>query len=977
MALTGRRRTWTPNLPILLTLIFCICIQTASAASAVIGLDVGTEYIKAALVKPGVPLDIVLTKDSKRKEAAAIGFKPSANSEQLPERLYGSDALAVAPRFSNDVYPNLKPLLGSLADTETAVQAYGNRFPGLKLEKPKDGTHVSFATPGKAQESFTVEELLAMEMANIKQNAEVMAGKGYSVQNAVITVPAFYTVDERRAVELAAQLAGLEVMSLVSDGLAVGLNYATPRKFPNVDQGEKAEYHLVYDMGAGSTTASVLRFQARSVKDVGRFNKTVQEVNVIGTAWDRTLGGDVLNELIVDDMVEKFIGSSAAKTQGIEATSVKSHGRAMAKLWREAERLRQVLSANTATTANMESLYEDIDFKYKLSRTDFETLAASYSDRIAVPIQDALAGAKLQLAELDSIVLHGGMVRTPFVQKSLESLVGDPAKLKSNVNADEAAVFGAAFKAAGLSPSFKVKDIKSNDAANYAATLRWTANGKERSQKVFVPASQAGTVKQLPFNISEDAFVAFSQQVAAISGGATVERTINEFKIGNLTASQAELVSKHGCSKDNIKTTLAARLDPVTGLPDIYSGSVSCEVDESEKKGSMYDGVKGLFGLGGKKDQEPFVNEDEEVSSTETIPPSEAASETASELNSSATASSASPSATPKVAPEKKTISINLAIQQSRTDLRQPTTEQFKAMQARIAAFDASDKARRLREETYNTLESYTYRARDFLEDQGFIGVSTSEQRKAIEDMISSTSDWLHGEGASALTDTVKERYDQLKAIINPVQKRKEEQQKRPAAVESLRKTLNQTESVARMMRELIDKAADAALSASSSTSSATSVSSIEDADYDDGYGLDDLEQEPSSSTVTAAPTPSVYTSPYTESDYETLSGQYEKVKEWLEEQTGAQEALSVSDDPAFFSSDVNSRTKQLNELMSRMLSKQVKPSKSSKSKSDKSSKTSKAKSSKKSGSLSSPSSSSGAGSTASEAEASSSHSEL
>src|SRR5438045_504302 len=81
---------------------------TASAAgSAVIGIDLGTEYLKAALVKPGVPLEIVLTKDSKRKEAAAVAFKPSRWSDSaFPERFYGSDALALAARFPDDVYAN-------------------------------------------------------------------------------------------------------------------------------------------------------------------------------------------------------------------------------------------------------------------------------------------------------------------------------------------------------------------------------------------------------------------------------------------------------------------------------------------------------------------------------------------------------------------------------------------------------------------------------------------------------------------------------------------------------------------------------------------------------------------------------------------------------------------------------------------------------------------------------------------------------
>ncbi|KAK5003066.1 hypothetical protein LTR28_010629, partial [Elasticomyces elasticus] len=99
----GRRRLSPLTLVAAFVLLFT---STASAASAVLGIDLGTEYIKAALVKPGIPLEIVLTKDSKRKEASALAFKPSGNTPptlgSFPERLYGGDALALAARFPND-----------------------------------------------------------------------------------------------------------------------------------------------------------------------------------------------------------------------------------------------------------------------------------------------------------------------------------------------------------------------------------------------------------------------------------------------------------------------------------------------------------------------------------------------------------------------------------------------------------------------------------------------------------------------------------------------------------------------------------------------------------------------------------------------------------------------------------------------------------------------------------------------------------
>ena len=425
---------------------------TSSASAAVLGLDFGTLNFKASLVKPGIPLDIVLTKDSKRKEAAAVAFKPTRDSSNnviaelgsYPERAYGGDALALQGRMPGEVFPNLKPLLGLIWSGEQSetVNQYSSRYPAVQVEQSgrQGTTFFKSSAFNEAEEPWSVEELLAMELGNIRNNAEGMAGN--LVEDAVVTVPAFYTVDEKRAIEKAAELAGLNVMALISDGLAVGLDYAKSRTFPTVNKGGKPEQHVVFDMGAGSTTATVLRFQSRKVKDIGKFNKTVQEVAVLGTGWDRTLGGDNFNQVIVDDYIRKFVTKPVMKSRGIQAEDVAKNGRLMGRVWKDAEKARHVLSANSEANSFFEELLPEIDFKTKLTRVEFEELTSEYADRVAGPLKDALAAAKLTMADIDSVILHGGAVRTPFVQRKLEEFVGKSDKLRSNVNADESAVFG-------------------------------------------------------------------------------------------------------------------------------------------------------------------------------------------------------------------------------------------------------------------------------------------------------------------------------------------------------------------------------------------------------------------------------------------------------------------------------------------------------------------------------------------------------
>lgn len=919
---------------------------SASAASAVLGIDLGTEYIKAALVKPGIPLEIVLTKDSKRKEAATVAFKPlkskasTSEANVFPERIYGADALALSARFPSDVYPNLKPLLGLQFKDSDVVASYSGRYPGLRLVEGKGRGTIGFQSESfdSGAEPFLVEELLAMELKNIRENAMALGGKGSRIQDAVITVPSFYTAEERRAVTLAADLAGLRVLALISDGLSVGLNYATSRTFPTVNEGGKPEYHLVYDMGAGSTTATILRFQGKTVKDVGKFNKTVQEVQILGTGWDKTLGGDALNEIVMEDMIQKFIATSRMKTIGVEAKHIKEHGRTMARLWKEAERMRQVLSANTETSSSFEGLfYEDVNFKYKLSRTEFEQLASGYATRVQSPITAALESAKLSLSDIESVILHGGAVRTPFVQKQLETAIKSADKIRTNVNSDEAAVFGAAFKAAGISPSFRVKEIRTGDIAGYAVGVAWASEGKERQQKLFVPTSQTGAEKQVSIKVTNDLSFTLYEQIPAIAG--LVELPVVKIQTLNLTSSVQQLTDKFGCTIADIKAQFAIRLSPINGLPELVRGSVSCEA--VEKKGGVVDGVKDFLGFGSKKsDQEPLQDDASAETPTTSL---DGESSTVSSPKEGKT----SDSAANKVGDEKptdvtpKTHTIYLDFLTEAAGLPPLSSDRVQQIKDRLADFDASDRSRMKREETLNTLEAFTYKARDLLEDEGFILASTEKQRTEIEEQFKSASEWLYGDGADASRVILKDRLDYLRSLVDPVQKRKDESSKRPKEVKALQEALEQTKAMVNLIsqsREAQSMAEEAASSASttesstasttdSTTDSATESENTESPSSsvtDDFADLDDDPATTSSTTTSEPPPPPPPMPSYSAEDLALLSEKQDSIQTWLESKLAEQEKLSPSDEPAFFSSDLAAKSKELNEVLMKLLQRQM-----------------------------------------------------
>lgn len=887
------------------------------AGPAALGVDLGTEYIKASLVKPGIPLEIVLTKDSRRKETSAVAFKPDRDGvkpDTFPERFYGSDAMAMAPRFPADVYPNLKHILGLPLD-HSIVQEYAARYPGLQLEA--DSVRGSAALKSKSfvaeEEAWMVEELLAMELQNVRKNAEAAAGDGTSVRSLVITIPPYFSDEERDALQLAADLAGLKVLDFLNDGMAVGLHYATSRQFPNINEGAEPEYHLVFDIGAGSASATVLRFQSRTVKDVGKYNKTIQEIHALGSGWDRSLGGDALNSLIVDDMIAQFVETPAAQKVSVTPEQLKSNGRASAKLFATAEKARHVLSANSDTQTSIESLYEDIDFKYKIARADFEAMAASHAERIPIVVNDALKLAGIEVTDLTSSILNGGITRTPFVQKALADVLGSTEKIRTSVNADEAAVLGAGFKAADLSPGFRVKEIKTYETANYAAGIKWTSpSGKEQRQQVWSPTSHVGAApKEVTLPNHEDLSVTFYQLVG------DEERVTDVLTTKNLTASVAELKEKYSCEDADIHFKLGLRLAVEDSQVVVSSAGVECM---AEVPNTIMDGVKNLFGFG-KKEQEPLGEESEPVESSTTEP---AATEAASESAAVEDAESAAAESADKKTTKMETVTVPVEVTIDETGTPSLPKERMEKLKDRLKAFEKSDRARILREETMNNLEGFTYKVRDLLENENFAAVSTEEERTALQTLASETGEWLDEEGADAPREELSKRLKELKALVDPIQKRVDEAAERPEAVRELKNALDQTDAFLGTVRKQIEEYEEW----QAASGSAEKPSAEAEAGFD---GLED--DAPAEAAAEDAADSGPPAPVYKLEDLEVVDAVAKEVRGWLEEVEPKQEALPAHADPVLLAADLKARKEKLDKAGMDLAMKGVKSFEKSKAK--------------------------------------------
>ncbi|KAK3830051.1 MAG: Hsp70 protein-domain-containing protein [Linnemannia gamsii] len=741
-------------------------------------IDYGTDWFKVALVKPGIPLDIVLNAESKRKTQSAINIRGD-------NRAFGSEALSLATRFPQDSYIGLKRILGRDYNDDHCVE-FRNTFTNNMIRDPVRGT-AAFETIAGSQ--FTVEELVAMQFSLAKQQAEETAGE--SVKDVVITIPPYFNQYERQAMLDAADLAGLHVLSLIHDETAVALNYAMTRTFP------QEQCHIFFDMGAGSTVASLACFQDISVKDVGKFFKTVQQVEIKAVGYDRTLGGHEF-----DVRLQKFLAAKFQEAKGSKISSpVIENERAMAKLLKEANRVKQILSANTETMASVENVMEDVDFKVKVTRAELEVLAKDLLERVRGPIDAALAEANMKVDNIESLVLVGGAVRVPSIQANLAAVVGED-KLAKNVNGDEAAVMGAVFRAASLSRQFKVKEVRLKDISPFPIEVKYTGEAKDASTPgkpfltpIFTERSVLGTRKIMSFKrITDFGFDLQYGEVPAAHGAELSSQEIAHVSLSGLT----EAINKFkdvSVATPKVKVTIELS---ESGILSVQEAIATIETDGS-KKASLADKVKSFFG-GSEKNEDVKEAEaketDEEQEEAEAAKAQEKTAEEAKENKTAeATANSTETPAKNKTVPTTQTEKIVLSIQTDYKGIVPLTATNKKDSLAKIQRLDALDAAKRAQEEARNSLESFLYRGHDLLYKDEIIEVSTEEERENFSENLSTISDWLE-DNEDAQTAEFQTRLKDLRKIERPMSIRAAERVSRPKAFASLRSSVTMARAV-------------------------------------------------------------------------------------------------------------------------------------------------------------------------------------
>ncbi|KAL7419623.1 lumenal Hsp70 protein [Cryptotrichosporon argae] len=529
-----------------------------SALAAILAIDYGAEFTKLSLVKPGVPFDVLLDRDSKRKISSVVTWKRD-------DRVFGQEGKMAATRFPDTHYPYVKPLLAS--STLPNLPLYPNA-PHLTADGtlvfPHPSAPAHLSPPAESDDVWSPTALLAHQLSYYRNLAESLSVAD-PVTQAIVTVPAWWTYAQRRAYRDALELEGLHVLAMVGDGTAVGLNYAMTRVFPDYDPatgaGERA-IHVVYDSGALQTTATVLAFYQTSRLPTPKAKTAINttHIEVLGVAWEE-VGGVQLDLAVQELLVEDFVAKTGQ-------AAVRQDKRAMAKLLREAVRVKHILSANQESSVAIESLHNDIDYRSHLTRAALEDKVAAARALFMTPITAALADAGLGIADVDSLILFGGNTRVPLVHAAVRAALGDAAdsRIAQNVNTDEAAVLGAAFYGAGLSRQFKMKSLEVHERSVYPVT-----RGEET---VFAKGTELGSRRSLSL-APVDQEIVFAENGIPVVGVSLVNVAD---ALANITAPNPTL-------------NLTMRLD-ARGLVSAANAVLFGAGDKSGVAGAL----KGLFG---------------------------------------------------------------------------------------------------------------------------------------------------------------------------------------------------------------------------------------------------------------------------------------------------------------------------------------------------------------------------------------------
>lgn len=369
--------------------------------SKILGIDLGTTNSAMAIIEAGEP-KILENSEGNRTTPSVVAM--SKTNERLVGLLAKRQGV-VNPK--NTVF-SIKRLIGrKFSDSE--VQSDIKWFPFDMRQSSSGGVEVKMG-----ENWLKPEEISAMVLSKLKADAEARIGE--KIEEAVITVPAYFDDAQRQATKNAGEIAGLKVRRIINEPTAAALAYGFNK--------QKNEKIVVYDFGGGTFDISVLEIG----DDV---------VEVKSTGGDTHLGGDDIDKIIMDYLVGEYKKS--------EGADLSKDPLALQRLKEAAEKAKHELSSAVDTEINLPYITSDSSgpkhFIMKISRAKLEELVGKLIDRSIALVKQVIKEAGLEIKDINEIVLVGGQTRMPAIQQAVKTLFGKEPHL--GINPDEVVAMGA------------------------------------------------------------------------------------------------------------------------------------------------------------------------------------------------------------------------------------------------------------------------------------------------------------------------------------------------------------------------------------------------------------------------------------------------------------------------------------------------------------------------------------------------------
>ncbi|CAG8949574.1 hypothetical protein HYFRA_00007807 [Hymenoscyphus fraxineus] len=693
---------------------------------SVVGVDFGTLNTVIAVAR-NRGVDVITNEVSNRATPSLVGFGPKS-------RYLGEPAKTQEISNLKNTVGSLKRLAGRvLSDPDVQIEQQFVSAPLVDING-QVGAEVTYM--GK-KEKYTSTQLVSMFLSKVKATAS--AELKLPVSDMVMSVPAWFTDIQRRALMDAAEIAGLKLLRLMNDTTAAALGYGiTKTDLPTGD--EKPRRVAFVDIGHTNYSCSIVEFKKG-------------ELTVKSTAYDRHFGGRDFDKALVDHFAEEF--------QTKYKIDIKSNGKAMVRVGAAAEKLKKILSANQQAPLNIESLMNDVDVQSMMKREELEALVEPLLQRAHVPLEQALAEAKLTKEDIDIIELVGGCTRVPALKERIQAFFGKT--LSFTLNQDEAIARGCAFSCAILSPVFRVRDFAIHDIVNYPIEFTWEKSpdipDEDTSLTVFNKGNVMPSTKILTFYRKE----AFNLE-AKYAKPELLPGKINPW-IGQFTVKNVKADSKD----DFMICKLKARLN-LHGILNVESGYYveDVEIEEpipEEKEGEKKDD---------KKDPD---------------------------------AMDAEPTKTRKV--KKQVRKGDLPIISGTSSLDQTKKD---AAAEQESAMIMEDKLVADTEEKKNELETYIYEMRNKIDDT-YAEFANEDEKTKLKAKLEASEDWLYDEGEDATKAVYVAKMDEIRAVAGPIVQRYfdkiEEERAAQRAIE---------EAEAQKKREMAEAARAAAMAQEAAT---------------------------------------------------------------------------------------------------------------------------------------------------------------